>query len=77
MSSVGKNIPHDSAAGHVSGESLYVDDVPFAKNELIVDHFWSPVAHGRIRSLDTTAACAVPGIVASMEKAMSRGRQMR
>ncbi|PYQ53670.1 MAG: xanthine dehydrogenase molybdopterin binding subunit, partial [Acidobacteria bacterium] len=64
MTAVGKNIPHDSAAGHVSGESLYVDDVPFAKNELIVDHFWSPVAHGRIRSLDTTAACAVPGIVA-------------
>ena len=64
MSSVGKNIPHDSAAGHVSGESMYVDDLPFAKNELIVDHFWSPVAHGRIRSLDTTAACAVPGVVA-------------
>ena len=38
--------------------------MPFAKNELIVDHFWSPVAHGRIRSLDTTAACAVPGVVA-------------
>jgi xanthine dehydrogenase large subunit len=64
VSTVGKNIPHDSAAGHVSGESLYVDDVPFAKNELIVDHFWSPVAHGRIRSLDTTAACNVPGVVA-------------
>jgi len=64
MSSVGKNIPHDSAAGHVTGESLYVDDMPFAKNELIVDHFWSPVAHGRIRSLDTTAACAVPGVAA-------------
>jgi xanthine dehydrogenase large subunit len=64
VSTVGKNIPHDSAAGHVSGESLYVDDVPFAKNELIVDHFWSAVAHGRIRSLDTTAACNVPGVVA-------------
>ena len=64
MSVVGKNIPHDSAVGHVTGESVYVDDVPFARNELIVDHFWSPVAHGRIRSLDTTAACAVPGVVA-------------
>jgi len=64
VTAVGKNIPHDSAVGYVTGESLYVDDVPFAKNELIVDHFWSPVAHGRIRSLDTTAACAVPGIVA-------------
>ncbi len=61
---VGKNIPHDSAKGHVSGESLYVDDMPFAKNELLVDFFWSPVAHGRIRSLDTTAACLVPGVVA-------------
>src|SRR5436190_2282874 len=61
---VGKNIPHDSARGHVTGESLYVDDVPFARNELLVDFFWSPVAHGRIRSLDTTAACNVPGVVA-------------
>lgn len=62
--SVGKNIPHDSALGHVTGESIYVDDTPFARNELLVDFFWSPVAHGRIRSLDTTAACNVPGVVA-------------
>ena len=64
MSTVGKNIPHDSAAGHVSGESLYVDDLPLGRNELLVDFFWSPIAHGRIRSLDTTAACRVPGVVA-------------
>jgi len=63
MSVVGKNIPHDSAYGHVTGESIYVDDLPFARNELIVDFFWSPVAHGRIRELDTTAACNVPGVV--------------
>ena len=64
MSVVGKNIPHDSARGHVTGESIYVDDMPFARNELLVDFFWSPVAHGRIRSVDTTAACNVPGVVA-------------
>ncbi len=63
MTTVGKNVPHDSAVGHVTGESLYVDDMPFAKNELIVDFFWSPVAHGRIRALDTTAACNIPGVV--------------
>ncbi|HEY8848437.1 MAG TPA: hypothetical protein VIO12_04040, partial [Thermoanaerobaculia bacterium] len=63
MSAVGKNVPHDSARGYVTGESIYVDDVPFARNELIVDFFWSPVAHGRIRALDTTAACNVPGVV--------------
>ena len=49
--SVGKNVPHDSARGHVTGESIYIDDLPFAKNELLVDFVWSPVAHGRIRSI--------------------------
>jgi xanthine dehydrogenase large subunit len=64
MSTVGQNIPHDSARGHVTGESIYIDDMPFAKNELLVDFFWSPVAHGRIRSLDIEAARRVPGVVA-------------
>jgi xanthine dehydrogenase large subunit len=64
MSAVGKNIPHDSASGHVSGESVYVDDMPPLRGELIVDFFWSPVAHGRIRSLNLDQARAVPGVVA-------------
>ncbi|HWS73448.1 MAG TPA: molybdopterin cofactor-binding domain-containing protein, partial [Thermoanaerobaculia bacterium] len=64
MPSVGKNIPHDSARGHVSGESIYIDDLLPAKNELIVDFFWSPIAHGRIRSLDLEAARREPGVVA-------------
>ncbi len=63
MSIVGRNIPHDSAAGHVTGESLYVDDISPARNELFVDFFPSPVSHGRIRSVDLAAAAAVPGIV--------------
>src|SRR5258708_24039642 len=64
MSTVGKNIPHDSARGHVTGESIYIDDMPFAKNELLVNFFWSPIAHGRIRALDLDAARSVPGVVA-------------
>jgi xanthine dehydrogenase large subunit len=64
MPSVGRNIPHDSARGHVTGESKYVDDLPFARNELIVDFCWSRVAHGRIRSVDTSAAAAIPGVAA-------------
>src|SRR5260221_12990407 len=64
MSTVGRNIPHDSARGHVTGQSIYIDDMPFAKNELLVDFFWSPVAHGRIHSLDLDAARNVPGVVA-------------
>ena len=63
MPVVGKNLPHDSACGHVSGESIYIDDMPFANNELIVDFFGSPVACGCIKSLDLSAAKSVPGIV--------------
>src|SRR5687767_7664802 len=62
MGSVGKNLPHDSAAGHVTGESIYLDDIPPLRNELLVDFWWSPVSHGIIRSIDLSAAAAVPGI---------------
>ncbi|HVR39632.1 MAG TPA: xanthine dehydrogenase molybdopterin binding subunit [Thermoanaerobaculia bacterium] len=64
MPSVGTNIPHDSARGHVTGESIYIDDMPPLKHELLVDFYWSRVAHGRIRSLDLDAARNVPGVVA-------------
>lgn len=63
MSVVGKNIPHDSAKGHVSGESVFIDDMPFAKNELIVDFLGSPYAHGQLKSIDLTEAEKIEGIV--------------
>lgn len=59
---VGKDVPHDSARGHVTGESLYVDDVPLRADELLVDFVWSPHAHARVVSLDLAAARAVPGV---------------
>lgn len=62
MPSVGKNIPHDSAVGHVSGESVYVDDMAPLRGELIVDFVWSPVAHGRIHSIELDAARSLPGV---------------
>lgn len=60
---VGQNVPHDSARGHASGESIFIDDIPPARGELVVDCFGSPVAHGRVKSLDLAAARQVPGIV--------------
>ncbi len=62
MSAVGKNIPHDSARGHVTGESVFIDDMPFAKNELIVDFLGSPYAHGKIKSIDLAEAMKIEGI---------------
>ena len=64
MPAVGQNIPHDSARGHVTGQSIFVDDIPPAKNELFVDFVGSPVAHGRIISIDTSEAAGVSGVVA-------------
>jgi xanthine dehydrogenase large subunit len=61
---VGKDIPNDSAAGHVSGRSIFLNDVPWARNELLVDFLGSPVAHGRILSVDVSAASKLSGVAA-------------
>ena len=61
--SVGQNIPHDSALGHVTGESIYIDDIAPLQGEVIVDFFWSPVAYGRITRIDVEAARNIPGVV--------------
>ena len=51
---IGKNIPHDSARGHVSGQSLYVDDISPSRDELVVDFVhWltkSPAGAGSLRN---------------------------
>jgi xanthine dehydrogenase large subunit len=64
MSLCGKAIPHDSAREHVTGEAVYIDDLPPICNELLVDFVGSPLAHARIKSLDATAAARIDGIVA-------------
>ncbi len=64
MPSLGQSLPHDSALGHVTGEARYVDDLPPFSNELYVDFAGSPCASGRIVSIDTSRAAAMPGVVA-------------
>ncbi len=56
--------PHDSAHTHVQGRSEYVDDRPFVKGEVHVGVVYSPHARAKIRSVDTSAAEKVPGLVA-------------
>jgi xanthine dehydrogenase large subunit len=45
----------------VTGESLYIDDIPPMAGELVVDFVWSPFAHARIKSIDYPAT--LPGVV--------------
>jgi xanthine dehydrogenase large subunit len=64
--SVGKNIPHDSARGHATGASIFVDDILPARNELFVGIVGSPVAHGRIVSVDLSAVLKIDGVVIAL-----------
>src|SRR3954469_22499506 len=64
MASVGKDIAHDSAVTHVTGESVFLDDLPPLAGELLAGIIPSTVAHGRLRKLDFSAAKAIPGVVA-------------
>jgi xanthine dehydrogenase large subunit len=51
------------AANHVTGLSVYVDDIPVMEGMLFVKVFDSPVAHGKIKSIDFSAAEQMEGIV--------------
>lgn len=48
---------------HVTGKSVYLDDIPVQKGTLHAAIFGSPVAHGKIISIDISAAEALPGVV--------------
>ena len=60
---------HDSAAKHVSGQAVYVDDIVMPAHGLVVLIGQSPHAHARIRRMDLTAIEAAPGIVRVMTAA--------
>ena len=49
---------------HVRGEAEYVDDLPLPAEMLYAAVFASPVAHGKILSLDIKNALALEGVVA-------------
>ena len=48
---------------HVRGESIYLDDIPLLQGTLYGAAFGSPVAHGKIISLDISAAEKMDGVV--------------
>ncbi|WP_019203065.1 xanthine dehydrogenase molybdopterin binding subunit [Tsukamurella sp. 1534] len=61
---VGLDVPHESAALHVTGQALYTDDlIPQTRDALHAYPVQSDTAHARIVSLDTAPALAVRGVV--------------
>ncbi|MDT9000374.1 xanthine dehydrogenase molybdopterin binding subunit [Paucibacter sp. APW11] len=61
---VGISRAHESAALHVSGEAVYIDDMPEAQGTLHAALGLSPVAHGRLLGIDLDLLRAQPGVVA-------------
>jgi xanthine dehydrogenase large subunit len=61
---VGRPVSHESAAGHVTGQAKYVDDLwPSLAG---IAHAWpaiAPHARARVVSLDVSAARAAPGVL--------------
>ena len=51
------------AANHVTGRSMYVDDIPMMEGALYVKVFDSPNAHGKIKSIDFGGAAQLPGVI--------------
>ena len=64
MGAVGQPLRHEAAHLHVSGRALYVDDLPLPANTLHAAFGLSPVAHGRLRTLDLAPVLASDGAVA-------------
>jgi xanthine dehydrogenase large subunit len=60
---VGQDIAHDSAILHATGESVFIDDMAPLAGELLAGIVPSPVAHGKIKRLDISAALKIPGVV--------------
>src|SRR5436190_3617098 len=57
---------HDSAAKHVSGTAIYVDDIPEPPGTLHAAFVLSPFAHARVHRIDVARAFRSPGVVAIM-----------
>jgi xanthine dehydrogenase large subunit len=66
---VSSAIAHDSAHKHVSGEAVYVDDIPEAPGTLQLYAAQADRAHARIVKLDLSRVRTAPGVVAVLSAA--------
>ncbi len=57
------NTPHDSAHKHVTGQAVYIDDIPLPSGTLHAYLGLSTCAHGRIIATDFTKVLAVKNVI--------------
>jgi len=56
--------PHESAVGHVTGQAVYINDMPVGGQLLYGYVLYSRLAHAKIVSIETSKALEVPGVEA-------------
>ena len=61
--SVGKSLPHDAGALHVTGTARYIDDIPSPTNTLHLAFGMADCAAGTITSMNLDAVRAADGVV--------------
>jgi xanthine dehydrogenase large subunit len=71
---VHQKVAHDSAAKHVTGAAVYVDDIPEPAGTLQVVPFGSERVHARLTRLDLGPVRHAPGVVAVLAAADIPGR---
>ena len=67
-------IAHDSAEKHVSGEALYIDDLPEPAGLLHIHVGQSTRAHAKLTRLDLSKVKAAPGVVCVLSAADVPGK---
>ena len=62
----GRELAHESALLHVTGQATYTDDIPEVRGTLFAALLLSPVAHGELigEGIDRDAILAIHGVVA-------------
>ncbi len=55
-------LPHDSAISHVTGESVYINDMPVHGRQLFGKVVYSPHAHALIKKIDVSEALKVKDV---------------
>ena len=57
-------LPHESGAGHVTGQAVYADDIAEPRDLVHCYLATAPIARGRITGADLSAVRAAHGVVA-------------
>lgn len=61
--SVGRELPHESAHLHVTGEARYIDDIPVPAETLHAAIGISQKPHARIHNIDFSSVWEAPGVI--------------